>query len=107
MFEAARLQQFNDWVFDALQGPSVLTGLEGAWAPLWALEGPSLNCKDTRSDKDGSSFLARVVSLWKPKEGLGDKTGNWKEAMTKCIKKKSHLLNHVYGCRLETITWCG
>lgn len=89
MFEATRLQKFNGWVFDALQGQSVLIGLEGACAPLWALEDPSPNCKDTRSDKDGSSFLARVVSLWKPKEGLRDKTGNWKEGMTQCIKKKS------------------
>lgn len=71
------------------KGTQVLSGLEGAWVLLWALEDPSPNCKDTRSDKDGSSFLARVVSPWKPKEGLGNERGNWKEGMTKCIKKKS------------------
>lgn len=40
-----------------------LTGLEGAWTPLRALEELPLNLKGTRSGKDGSSFLARITSF--------------------------------------------
>lgn len=64
MFEAT----LNSW--RPMAGSSVgsestqaLTGQEGAWTPLQALEEPPLNLEGTRSDKDGSSFLARITSF--------------------------------------------